>query len=115
MLCLRRAINKTKRDMIRNTTIREMVGTPPVLHYIQRQTIMGFGHLTRMTPHQLASKAHNKKTSGYQARGETRKTWIEGVKETMKTQNIPSIQAIHLARDRKLFLPSTPKKVREDG
>ncbi|XP_076059484.1 uncharacterized protein LOC143036121 [Oratosquilla oratoria] len=39
MRCLRRAVNKTRRDMIRNTTIREMVGTTPVLHYIQRQTI----------------------------------------------------------------------------
>ncbi|XP_076058577.1 uncharacterized protein LOC143035594 [Oratosquilla oratoria] len=35
MRCLRRAVNKTRRDMIRYTTIREMVGTTPVLHYIQ--------------------------------------------------------------------------------
>jgi len=108
MRCLRRAVNKTRRDMIRNTRIREMVGTTPVLHYIQRQTIRWFGHLTRMAPHQLASKAYNKRTAGYKARGRPRKTWIEGVKETLSSHNIPTSQAVRLARDRKLFLPSTP-------
>ncbi|XP_076043858.1 uncharacterized protein LOC143026952 [Oratosquilla oratoria] len=115
MRCLRRAVNKTRREMIRKTTIREMVGTAPVLHYIQKQTLRWFGHLTRMAPHQLVSKAHNKKISGYKARGRPRKTWIEGVKETLKTHNIPPIQAVNLARDRKIFLPSTPKTVQEDG
>ncbi|XP_076061283.1 uncharacterized protein LOC143037058 [Oratosquilla oratoria] len=114
MRCLRRAINETRRDMIRNTTIREMVETAPVLHYIQRQTIKWFGHLIRMAPHLLTSKAYNKKISGYKARRRPRKTWIEGVRETLKTNNIPPIQAVHLTRDRKLLLPSTPKTVQED-
>ena len=108
MRCLRRSVNKTRRDKIRNTRIREMVGTTPVLHHIQEQTIRWFGHLTRMAPHQLASKAYNKKISGYKARGRPRKTWIEGVKETLVTHNIPPSQAIQLARNRQLFLPSTP-------
>ncbi|XP_076053702.1 uncharacterized protein LOC143032699 [Oratosquilla oratoria] len=60
--CLRRAVNKTRRDMIRNAMIREMVGTTPVLHYIQRQTTRWFGYLTHMAPHQLASKAGYKVT-----------------------------------------------------
>ncbi|XP_076057800.1 uncharacterized protein LOC143035112 [Oratosquilla oratoria] len=64
MRCLRRAVNKTRRDMIRNITTIEMVGTTPVLHYIQRQKIRWFGHLTLLKPHQLASKAYNKKISG---------------------------------------------------
>ena len=35
-------------------------------------------------PPQLASKAYNTKMSGYKARGRPRKTWIEGVTETLK-------------------------------
>ena len=31
MKCLRRAVNKTRRDKIRNDTIRDMVGTKPIL------------------------------------------------------------------------------------
>ena len=55
------------------------------------------------------------KMSGYKARGRPRKTWIDGVKETLKTQNIPPTQAFKLAADRKLFLPSTPRMVQKDG
>ena len=68
-----------------------------------------------MAPHQLASRAYNTKMSGYKARGRPRKIWIEGVEETLKTHNIPPTQAFRLAGDRKLFLPSTPRMVQEDG
>ena len=34
MRCLRRAVNKTRRDMLRNEQIRKMVGTTPAHHYI---------------------------------------------------------------------------------
>ena len=92
-----------------------MVGTTPILHHIQQQRIRRFGHLTRIAPHQLASKAYNTKMSGYKARGRPRKTWTEGVKETLETHNIPPTQAFKLAANRKLFLPSTPMMVEEDG
>ena len=68
-----------------------------------------------MAPHLLASKADNTKMSGYKARGRPRKTWIEGVKETLKTHNILPNQAFKSAVDRKLFLPSTPRMVQEYG
>ena len=115
MRCLRRAVNKTRRDKIKHTKIREMVGTTSILHHIQQQRIRWFGHLIRMAPYQLASKAYNTKMSGHKARGRPRKTRIEGVKETLKTHNIPPTQAFKLAADRKLFLPSTPRMVQEDG
>ena len=117
MRCLKRAVNKTRHDKIKNTKIREMVGTTPILHHIQQQRIRWFGHLTRMAPHQLASETYNTKMSGFKARGRPRKTWTEGVKETLKTHahNIPPTQAFKLAADRKLFLPSTPRMTQEDG
>ena len=34
MRCLRKAVNKTRRDMIPNTRIREMVGTKSIQHHI---------------------------------------------------------------------------------
>ena len=115
MRCLRRAVNKIRRDKIKNTEIRYMAGTTQILHPIQQQRIRRFGHLTRTAPHQLASKAYNTKRSGYKARGRPRKTWIEGVKETLKTHNIQPTQAFKLAADRKLFLPSTPRMEQEGG
>ena len=41
MRFLRKAINKTRRDMISNAKIREMVGTKSIHHHIQQQRING--------------------------------------------------------------------------
>ena len=115
MRCLRRTVNKTRRDKVRNSTIREMVGTTPVIHHINKQKIKWFGHLHRMEPNKLASKAYTMRISGYKARGRPRKTWIQGVKEVLGDHKIPLGQAVSLARNRKLFLPSTPQLVQEAG
>ena len=45
--CLRKAVNKTKRDMIPNTKIRKVVATKSI-HHIQQQRIKWFGHITRL-------------------------------------------------------------------
>jgi len=37
MKCLRKDVNKTRRDKIRNEVIRDMVGATPVLHHIEQQ------------------------------------------------------------------------------
>ena len=110
MRCLRKTINVTRRDKIRNTTIRERVGTTPIHHFIQQQRTRWFGHVVRMPPHQLPSRV-----SGYNARGRPRKTWIEGVKETLTSHGISPLRASRLAVDRQLFLPTTPLRVQVDG
>ena len=48
MRCLRKAVNKTRRDMIPNTKIREMIGSQSIHHHIQQQRIKWFGHLIRL-------------------------------------------------------------------
>ena len=52
-----------------------------------------------------ASRAYNKKISGYKVRGRPRKTWIEGVKETLTSHGISPLRASRLAVDRQLFSP----------
>ena len=83
MRCLRKAVNKTRRDMIPNTKIREMVRTKSIHHHIQQQRIKWFGHLTRLSIQHLAQCAYNTRFSGSKARGRPWKTWINGVKETI--------------------------------
>ena len=51
MRCLRKVVYKTRRDMIPNTKIREMVGTKSIRQHIQQQRIKWFGHLTRLPIH----------------------------------------------------------------
>ena len=48
MRCSRKSVTKTRRDMIPNTKIREMVGTKSIHHHIQQQKIKWFAHLTRL-------------------------------------------------------------------
>ena len=95
MRCLRKAVNKTKRDMI---------------HHIQQQKIKWFGHLIRLSIHHPAQRAYNTKFSGCKA-GRPRNTWINGVKETLSLYNIPPAQAFRRAADKRLFLSATPQVV----
>ena len=83
MRCLRKDVNKTGRDMIHNTKIKEMVGTKSIHHHIQHQRIKWFGHLTRLPIHHPAQRAYNTRCSGCPARGRPLKTGINGVKETL--------------------------------
>ena len=111
MRCIRTAVNKTRRDMIPNTKIREMVGTKSIHHHIQQQRIKWFGHLTRLPIHHPAQRAYNTRFSGRKARGRPRKTWINGVTETLSLYNIPPAQAFRRAAEQRLFLPATPQSV----
>ena len=111
MRCFRTAVNKTRRDMIPNTKIREMVGTKSIHHHIQQQRIKWFGHLTRLPIQHPAQRAYNTRFSGRKARGRPQKTWINGVKETLSLYSIPPAQAFRRAADTRLFLPMTPQVV----
>ena len=97
MKCLRKAVNKTRRDKIRNEVIRDMAGAKPVLQHIKQQQVKWFGHITRMPIN-----------SGWRARGRQRKRWSDSVADTLRTQGMSLLQATHLATDRQLCPPVTP-------
>ena len=67
MKCLRKAVNKTRRDKIKNEVIRDMAGAKPVLQHIKQQQVKWFGHITHMPINQPALRAYNTKYSGWQA------------------------------------------------
>ena len=74
MRYFRKAVNKTRRDMIPNTKIRIMVVTKSIHHHIQQQRIKWFGHLRRLPIQHPAQRAYNTRFSGRKARGRPRKT-----------------------------------------
>ena len=102
MKCLRRAVNKTRRDKIRNEVIRDMVGTKPILKQIERQRIKWFGHLMRMAPSQPALRTYNSQLSGTKPRGRPRRRWQEGVKKPLAENNLTMAEATHQAQERRL-------------
>ena len=109
MRCLRKAVNKTRRDKIRNEDIRAMVGATSVLQHIEQQRVKWFGHLTRMSPKQPALRAYNTRHSGWRARGRPRRRWSDSVADTVGAHGMSFLQATRLAADRHLSLPATPK------
>lgn len=102
MRCLRRVINKTRRDRIRNQDIRNIIGIPPCLDYIEQQRLHWFGHLVRMQHDQTAAQAYHQQYSGYKARGRPRKRWIDGVSEACQKQGLNIKEATTLAYERRL-------------
>ena len=73
MKCLRKAVNKTRRDKFRNEVIRDIVGAKPVLQHIRQQQIKWFGHITRMPINQPALRAQHQVL------------WLESQRKTRKT------------------------------
>ena len=112
MKCLRKTLNITRRDKVRNEIVRQQVGTTPCLKHIEKQRIKWFGHLTRLPADSMPARAYNQRMDGHKGRGRPRKRWIDGVKETLKNNNISMEQAIEDTRRRRLHLPSTPKGTR---
>ena len=83
-----KAVNKFRRVMIHNTKTREMEGTKSIHHHIQHQRIicLNVSHDCQNT--KPAQPAYNSRFSGQKARRRPRKTWINGVKETLSSYNI---------------------------
>jgi len=110
MRCLRKTINATRRDKIKNETVRKRVGTQPVQEFINRRQIKWFGHLIRMKPNETPAMAYNNKYDGYRTRGRPRKRWIDGIKEILEQHQMTLPEATERAHHRRLHLPSTPNQ-----
>lgn len=100
MRCLRKAVNKTRRDQVRNEEIRKTVGTTPVINFIENQRLKWFGHLMRMNPTMPAARAYNQRRESARCRGRPRRRWIEGVKDILKRYNTTTHQATKRALSR---------------
>ncbi|GFR65018.1 hypothetical protein ElyMa_000194600 [Elysia marginata] len=108
MRCLRKAVNKTRLDKIRNEVIRAQAGATPVLQHVENQQIKLFGHLMRMATDQPAHRAYNSRYSGKRPRGRPRQRWSDSVADTLKGHNKSLCVASYLAVERRLDLLATP-------
>ena len=101
MRCLRKAVNKTRRDHVRNEDIRRTVGTTPAIRFIEKQRLKWFGHLVRMNPNTPVARAYNLKMESSRGRGRPRKRWVDGVTDILKLHNTTTYQATERALSRK--------------
>jgi hypothetical protein len=80
--CLKKAVNKTRLNKVRNIDVRNTIGILPCLEFIGQQRLKWFGHLVRMQHDQPAVQAYNTRYEGYRSKGRPRKRWIDCVSET---------------------------------
>jgi hypothetical protein len=101
--CLRRILNITRRDRIRNDEIRRRVEVIPALDYITKQQIKRFEHVTRMSPNNIPQRALTSRSNNTRQRGRPPKRWINGITESLE---MTAYKANKKAMSRTLPFPS---------
>jgi hypothetical protein len=93
--CEMRCLRKTMR------CLRKTVGTTPCNQHIEQQQMKCFGHLMRIEPSQLPSRAYNNRQSGHRAQGRPRVRWIDNITDTLRRHGMTTTSATHMAQETK--------------
>ena len=83
MRVLRLIKGVTRKDKIRNTSIRADLNATPLLEEIERIKLRWYGHVMRMTEEKKPKKYLLWKPDGKRPVGRPRKRWIEGVQSAL--------------------------------
>ena len=105
MMCLRKIMGVTRRDRIRNTTIRKTLGVEfSILDRITRKRLHYFGHVQRMPPSRLPKMAFECLIQGVRPRGRPQKRWRDCLLDDCIRTNLNSIvNASRTADDRTVW------------
>ena len=109
MRFLRRILNVSRRDKIRNEEIRTKVGVKAALDFIRKQQVKWFGHASRLPVNSMPQQAMMYRPDGNRGRGRPRKRWTEGITESM---GMSIYEAHNRALSRSLYFTSTPQGTR---
>ena len=101
MKYLRRSINKTKKDKVRNTKIREETNRRPITEIMEEKQMKWYGHVKRMGIERIVRKSVEAKEWGKKTRGRPRTTWLDNVERygTKKGKTLGELNKI--TEDRK--------------
>jgi hypothetical protein len=100
MRFLRKVVGKTRRDKIRNETIRRNLGVPPLQIEIEESQLRWEGHVLRMGGDQISRKVFEAKAQGGRPVGRPRQTWEEQMSIVMAGRGINWREAKIVAQDR---------------
>lgn len=101
MKFLRRVAYKTKRDLVRNTKIREDLKMKPILEDIETKQLKWYGHVKRMSKERIPRKCFEARMEGHRARGRPRTSWIENIISAGRKRNKTLIDMNKLVANRK--------------
>ena len=100
MKFLRKSVGKTRRDKIRNTTIREQVKTDSLETKIEMNQLRWFGHINRMNNSRIPKQILECKQNGKMPRGRPKKMWQETIEEIVVKRNCKFFDAKRKTLDR---------------
>ena len=88
MKMLRWMQGKTRKDHIRNTTIRENAHVEPINTFLTKKRLSWFGHVQRREEHNIAKYVLATQVPGSRPRGRPKLRWMDRIKQDMKENNI---------------------------
>jgi hypothetical protein len=89
MDALRRSSRISRKDKIRNVTIRQQIGLEEtIIKEIEPNQLTWYGHVQRMAEGRLPKLKLKWMPKQRRARGKPKKNWMEGIKKTMNGRNL---------------------------
>jgi hypothetical protein len=85
----RRSARKSRKEKVRNVTIREVMEVGKnILEVIEEKRLRRFGHVKRMPGDRLPLKMLEWEPEGTRRRGRPKERWIYGVKRSMTNHGL---------------------------
>ena len=86
---LRRSSRISRKDRIRNVTVRQQIGLEEtIIKEIEQNQLTWYGHVQRMAEERLPKIALKWMPKQKRARGRLKKNWMEGIKKAMNERNL---------------------------
>jgi hypothetical protein len=88
-ITLRRSSRTSRKDRIRNVTIRQQIGLKEtIIKEIEQNQLTWYGHVQRMAERRLPKIALKWTPKQKRARGRPKKNWMEGIKKDINERNL---------------------------
>ena len=85
----RRSSRISRKERIRNVTIRQQIGLEePIIKEIEQNQLTWYGHVQRMAKGRLPKIALKWMPKQKRARGRTKKNWMEVIRKVMNKRNL---------------------------
>lgn len=101
MKYLRRVKGITRRDRIRNDSVREELEIEPIHNAIEKQKLKWFGHICRMSDNRQVKRIWEAGVHRHKSRGRPKKTWNDEVAAILKKKGRTWAEAKKLATNKK--------------
>lgn len=86
---LRRGARRSRRERVRNEEIRSIMDAhETVVERVEKRRLRWFGHVLRMNPERWPHRMYHWQPPGKRKRGRPRRSWIEGVRQSMEERHL---------------------------